>query len=109
MPGTVSSSRAARARCTGQGPGFPIQFPPTRGPIPPKGDNCLISADGTVKLADFGCSKKVERQTSTFAELAKSSSGGLHTMVGTPFWMAPEVISASSESQYNKESERKRH
>jgi len=50
-----------------------------------KGDNILVSNDGTVKLADFGCSKSMDTLC--------SKTHGCKTMVGTPYWMAPEVIS----------------
>eukprot|EP00667_Euglena_gracilis_P004722 EG_transcript_4750 len=49
-----------------------------------KGDNILLDNDGTIKLADFGCSKKLDALC--------SKSHGCNTMVGTPYWMAPEVI-----------------
>jgi hypothetical protein len=49
-----------------------------------KGDNVLVSMDGVLKLADFGCSKSIDDVC--------SKTHGCQTMVGTPYWMAPEVI-----------------
>uniref|UniRef100_A0A7S4D2P5 Protein kinase domain-containing protein n=1 Tax=Eutreptiella gymnastica TaxID=73025 RepID=A0A7S4D2P5_9EUGL len=50
-----------------------------------KGDNILMDNNGVAKLADLGCSKKLDDIC--------SRTHGCNTMVGTPYWMAPEVIS----------------
>mmetsp|Transcript_71417 Transcript_71417/g.118681 ORF Transcript_71417/g.118681 Transcript_71417/m.118681 type:complete len:1176 (-) Transcript_71417:366-3893(-) len=48
-----------------------------------KGANILISTGGKVKLADFGVATKLEA-----AGLDTQSN----SVVGTPYWMAPEII-----------------
>jgi len=47
-----------------------------------KSENILLNLNGDVKLADLGLVQEIQTETSV-----KSSP-----MVGTPFWMAPEVI-----------------
>eukprot|EP00479_Gromia_sphaerica_P007337 TRINITY_DN2406_c0_g1_i1.p1 TRINITY_DN2406_c0_g1~~TRINITY_DN2406_c0_g1_i1.p1 ORF type:complete len:259 (+),score=34.18 TRINITY_DN2406_c0_g1_i1:434-1210(+) len=52
-----------------------------------KSGNVLLNADGLCKLADFGVSAQL---TNTISKR--------RTVIGTPYWMAPEVL---RESEYN--------
>lgn len=47
-----------------------------------KGANVLCTAEGVIKLSDFGCSKKLLETVVDFSTAAKS-------VRGTPAWMAP--------------------
>lgn len=56
-----------------------------------KGANILRDSNGNVKLADFGTSKRLQ----TISTMATASSP-CKTFVGTPYWMAPEIINGEN-------------
>ncbi|CCW63953.1 unnamed protein product [Phytomonas sp. EM1] len=78
-----------------------------------KCDNVLISATGEAKLSDFGCSKRIGAATiAVRTDFAKGGGGegrgrnsgsfpssasaaAHHSIVGSPLFMAPEVLQAS--------------
>ena len=49
-----------------------------------KGQNVLLQIDGSIKLCDLGIAKKAKK--------LKSSKHQFSTLIGTPHFMAPEVI-----------------
>jgi serine/threonine protein kinase len=51
-----------------------------------KGANILTAKDGQVKLADFGVAMK----------LSDAPGSDDRDVVGTPYWMAPEIIEMST-------------
>lgn len=53
-----------------------------------KSDNILLSDDGRVKIADFGYAAELSRE-----KLKRN------TIVGTPYWMAPELIKGTKYDQ----------
>jgi len=53
-----------------------------------KSDNILLSSDGQVKLADFGYAAQLTQQKQK-----------RNTIVGTPYWMAPELIKGQAYDQ----------
>ena len=48
-----------------------------------KAGNILVNSDGRVRLADFGAACVIE---------GRKGSSEVEHLVGTPCWMAPEVI-----------------
>ncbi|XP_031562664.1 uncharacterized protein LOC116298381 [Actinia tenebrosa] len=55
-----------------------------------KGGNIMLMPNGVIKLIDFGCAKRL------CMSLSLSRSSIMHSMKGTPYWMAPEVIKETS-------------
>ncbi|CAG5130109.1 unnamed protein product, partial [Candidula unifasciata] len=55
-----------------------------------KGHNILITSSGEIKMIDFGVSGHLD-----------SPTGRRKTHVGTPYWMAPEVIACEQQLDYS--------
>ncbi|KAH7962394.1 hypothetical protein HPB52_015870 [Rhipicephalus sanguineus] len=55
-----------------------------------KGHNVLLTDTGTVKLVDFGVSSHLDE-----------TMGRRNTSVGTPYWMAPEVVACERQLDYS--------
>lgn len=55
-----------------------------------KGHNILLTDTGTVKLVDFGVSSHLDE-----------TMGRRNTSVGTPYWMAPEVVACERQLDYS--------
>ncbi|NXF01609.1 M3K19 kinase, partial [Smithornis capensis] len=62
-----------------------------------KGNNVMLVPNGTVKLIDFGCARRL-----AWISLGSTRSETLKSVHGTPYWMAPEVI---TESGYGRKSD----
>lgn len=52
-----------------------------------KGSNVLLTAEGEVKLCDFGLARDIE-----------STMGKRNTCIGSPCWMAPEMVANTKPS-----------
>uniref|UniRef100_A0A3Q1IHL9 Mitogen-activated protein kinase kinase kinase 19 n=1 Tax=Anabas testudineus TaxID=64144 RepID=A0A3Q1IHL9_ANATE len=63
-----------------------------------KGNNVMLMPNGIIKLIDFGCARRL----SCLNHTASNSGDLLKSVHGTPYWMAPEVI---SEAGYGRKSD----
>ncbi|KAK4636232.1 Mitogen-activated protein kinase kinae kinase MST11 [Fulvia fulva] len=57
-----------------------------------KGANILVDNKGTVKISDFGISKRVEASTLLNPQPGPRRGGPRVSLQGSVFWMAPEVV-----------------
>lgn len=60
--------------------------------MPLTGANILRDSNGNVKLTDFGASKRLLNIKTLKGE---TLSDGIKTVIGTPYWMSPEVINGN--------------
>ena len=65
-----------------------------------KGANVLVDNKGSIKISDFGISKRVEASTALASANPLPGSGMNRTSLqGSVFWMAPEVVRQSAHTK----------
>lgn len=57
-----------------------------------KGANILVDNKGTVKISDFGISKRVEASSLLSSSSSSKKAAQRVSLQGSVFWMAPEVV-----------------
>ncbi|KAG7700613.1 hypothetical protein KL911_000193 [Ogataea haglerorum] len=57
-----------------------------------KGANILIDIDGTVKISDFGISKKIDINDTEQEDIGTTKQQKRASLQGSVYWMAPEVV-----------------
>lgn len=68
-----------------------------------KGANILIDIKGTVKISDFGISKKITRNNNDEGESGEGKKASRRaSLQGSVYWMAPEVV---KQTAYNKKAD----
>jgi eukaryotic-like serine/threonine-protein kinase len=57
-----------------------------------KPENIMLTADGTVKILDFGVAKQLSRANEATTLEGLTNASGTSSLSGTPAYMAPEVL-----------------
>ena len=64
-----------------------------------KGENILVLSDGTVKVCDFGVACCSDLHSASHSGASADKNSKRNSVAGSPYWMAPELISGEIEPQ----------